>query len=345
MLNSSRIRAGLVALALLAGSAAAQAETVLLTRGDNDFGLGWLFLDSKGQCRIATPRHVIDTGTTLVAPDLIDTFGRQHATANPRAAGDDLDLAFLDVLGELPLKGCTMSRLSGSSLQTIVDRMQTANLAVATLYERQTIPIVKRASSQDELGGSIIALSPADPEMGFQRGMSGGAVMLSGRPIGMLLEVDTEAGVGIALRFDIIAENYQRLATVPAAEMPDTASGALEAITILDGQIATADAGLSQYLAGQSDLALAPVTDRVVLMATLPGRQVIDGVMVEGTFPAGSSVIIETADQTTGYLYAQRCVLTATSECQFSPRHADRVKLTFPATAGETFRFSSLAAL
>lgn len=56
MMNSAlrgHLRTSLVALALLIGSGAALAETVLLTRGDNDFGLGWLFLDSKGQCRIA----------------------------------------------------------------------------------------------------------------------------------------------------------------------------------------------------------------------------------------------------------------------------------------------------
>lgn len=334
-----------VALALLSSSGIARAETVLLTRGDNDFGLGWLFLDSKGRCRIATPKHVIDAGATLVAPDLIDSFGRQHATANPRAAEGDLDLAFLDVLGALPLQGCTMSRLSGASLQTIVDRMETASLSVATLYERQTIPVAKRASSQDELGGSIIALSPVDDRQSFQRGMSGGSVMLNGRPIGMLLEVDTEIGVGIALRFDVIAENYQRLSNSTVVPAPATASGTLDAITIMAGQIATADAGISQYLAGQSDLELMPTEDRVVLQIALPARQVLGRIKLEGLFPARSSVIIETADQTTGFLYAQRCALSAQSECRFSPRRADRIKLSFPSRIGEAFRFTRLSAL
>lgn len=330
-------------LALASSSLAARAETVLLTRGDNDFGLGWLFLDSKGQCRIATPRHVIDTGESLVAPDLIDSFGRQHATANPRAAQGDLDLAFLEVLGALPQTGCTMSRLSGASLQTIVDRMEAATLAVATLYERQTIPVTKRASSQDELGGAIIAFSATDQGQGFQRGMSGGAIMLSGRPIGMLLEVDTEIGVGIALRFDVIAEAYASLSDQPSQSTPKSSSGQLDAITIMSGQTVGSDAGLGQYLAGRSDLVVSPAKDRIVLLVSLPKRQVLDGLHLEGVFPEGSAVIIETADQTTGFLYAQRCLLSAQSECRFSPRHADQLKLTFPGNPGDTLRFAGIS--
>lgn len=345
MTERFRLRAMLAAAALLLGTLAAQAETVLLTRGDNDFGLGWLFLDATGQCRIATPRHVIESeGGALVAPDLLDSFGRQHATANPRAADGDLDLAFLDVLGQLPEKGCTMSRLSGSSLQTIVDRMDSASLAVATLYERQTIPVQKRASSQDGQGGAILAISPASPEISFQRGMSGGAVLLNGKPIGMLIEVDTEAGVGIALRFDVIAEAYQRL----GASAPPTAEkgrGGLTAITIAAGTVVAADAGLSQYLAGAGALHLAPAPDRVTLLVQLPRRGVVNGVRLEGDFPPSTAVIIETSDLTTGYLYAQRCELGPSTDCRFAPRRADRLKLTVPAAAGGEIRLSSLEAL
>lgn len=346
MIDKSALRAGLAALALLVGTLSAHAETVLLTRGDNDFGLGWLFLDATGKCSIATPRHVIEaTSGALVAPDLVDSFGRQHATANPRAAADDLDLAFLDVLGQLPIEGCTMSRLSGSSIQTLVDRMETANLAVATLYERQSIPVQKRASSQDEKGGAIIAFSPSSSEMGFQRGMSGGAILLSGRPIGMLLEVDTESGIGIALRFDVIAENYQRLAAAAPATAVPSATGGLDSITIAAGRVATADAGLGQYLSGQGALQLTPNSDRIVLLVDLPHRQVVSGVRLEGSFPPGASVIIESADQTTGFLFASRCELGAATECIFSPRRLSRIKLTIPASEGALVSLEALSSL
>ena len=116
-------------------------------------------------------------------------------------------------------------------------------------------------------------------------------------------------------------------------------------ITIAAGEIASPDAGISQYLAGESDLELTPTGDRVVLLVTLPDRMVLDRVRIEGSFPQGSSVIIETADQTTGFLYAQRCALAAQAECQFSPRGADQLKLSFPAGTGDTLSFTSLNAL
>lgn len=94
----------------------ALAETVMLSRGDNDFGLGWLFLDRSGKCMVATPRHVIESETgAILAPDLLDSFGRQHATSNLVVAEDDLDLAFVEVQGELPRTGCTQSQASSAA--------------------------------------------------------------------------------------------------------------------------------------------------------------------------------------------------------------------------------------
>jgi hypothetical protein len=345
MTRRSAFRLGLATIAVLGGIGTASAETVLLTRGDNDFGLGWLFLDGAGKCAVATPRHVIENADgQLVASDLIDSFGRQHATANPRAAEDDLDLAFLDVLGQLPAEGCTLSRLSGSSLQSLVNRMEDGILNVVMSFERQTIPVTKRATTQDEAGGAVIAVSPKDPDMPFQRGMSGGAILLSGRPMGMLFEVDTEAGLGVALRFDVIAEQYQRLGQSSAAAT-SAALGDFSAMTIAAGRVASADAGLSAYLAGQGALELAPEKDRAVLVVDLPTKTVVNGIRIEGDFAAGTPVIVEYSLETTGYLHAKKCELGAVTDCTFAPHRMDRIKLTFPLGEGETISLKSLAPL
>jgi hypothetical protein len=323
------IGAGMVAPSL--------AETVMLSRGDNDFGLGWLFLDRSGKCMVATPRHVIESENgVLIAPDLLDSFGRQHATSDPVAAADDLDLAFIQVQGELPLAGCTQSRLSTSSIQTIVDRMESATLVIATSYERQMLAVDKRATSRDADGGAVIAIAPSAGSEGFHRGMSGGAVLVSGRPVGMLLEVDSETGIGIALRFDLIAAELQKLATAPTSA-PEASewTGLLSSVTVLAGKAASAETGLSQFMAGSGELHLLPVPDRVVMVLRLPQRTVVNGVTVNGEWPEETSAIsVEVADGPSGFLFAQNCAPAPNMECRFAPRRVDRVKLTFAIDAG-----------
>ena len=335
---------GLLLVVALLCTRPAMAETVLLTRGDDTFGLGWLFLDSTGKCRVATPRHVIETSDgSLTAPDLLDSFNRIHATHSPVSVSDpDIDLAFISVGGLLAREGCSRDRIRATPLQSVIDGMKQADLGIATPAERQTIPVAPRALSRDDAGGSFIAFAAVDPQTGFQKGMSGGTVTYNGRPIAMLFEVDTENGVGIALRYDVIAAQFQKLAASPEkpVALGSTAKGDL---VVERGRLVRQDAGLSSYLAGDSPLELAPEPDRIVLTYSMIRGSVVRGVNLKGTgLPESGALIVEVENAGGGFLPGARCLLSVDLSCGMSPRRADRLRLTLTGKPSDHFTIREL---
>lgn len=345
---SMRAAALAMAMALVAAAVRpAAAETILLTRGDGTFGLGWLFLDSSGTCRVATPRHVVEGADgNLSAPDLLDSYNRVHATNAPVAAADpDLDLAFLSVGGVLSRDGCSRDRIRATPLQPLIDGMKEAELGIATPTERQTITVALRAISRDDDGGGFIAFAPVDAAVSFQKGMSGGTVTSNGRPIAMLFEVDTENGIGIALRYDMIAAQLQKLTTAPesqAATEPPSGSD----IVIERGRLIDQDAGLSAYLSGRSPLKVAPAPDRIVFTFDMDGRTVVRGMQLktEG-LPSKGSLIIEVDDSKGGFSPGARCALSADLSCPMSPRRATRLRVTLTGQESDRFAIRQLAPL
>lgn len=343
-------KAAVLAMAMALATAAirpAVAETVLLTRGDGTFGLGWLFLDSSGKCRVATPRHVIeDADGALSAPDLLDSFNRVHATNTPVAAADpDLDLAFLSVGGVLARDGCSRDRIRATPLQPLIDGMKEAELGIATPTERQTIAVALRAISRDDDGGGVIAFAPVDAAVSFQKGMSGGTVTHNGRPIAMLFEVDTENGIGIALRYDMIAAQLQKLVTGADVEKPaDPAQGG--DMVIERGRLVAQDAGLSAYLSGRSPLEVAPDPDRIVFTFDMDRRTVVRGMQMKGEgLPSEGSLIIEVDDSKGGFSPGARCALSADLTCPMSPRRATRLRVTLTGKESDRIAIRQLAPL
>lgn len=342
------MKAAVLAIAMaLASSGPAAAETVLLTRGDGTFGLGWLFLDSSGDCRVATPRHVIeDADGNLAAPDLLDSYNRVHATNAPVAAADpDLDLAFVSVGGALARDGCSRDRIRATPLQPLIDGMKQAELGIATPTERQTIAVALRAISRDDDGGGFIAFAPLDAAVSFQKGMSGGTVTYNGRPIAMLFEVDTENGIGIALRYDMIAAQLQTLTPNTRSEVAaEPAPGG--DMVIERGRLVAQDAGLSAYLSGRSPLEVAPDQDRIVFTFDMDGRTVVRGMQLKGEgLPSGGSLIIEVEDSRGGFSPGARCALSADLTCPMSPRRATRLRVTVTGQESDRLAIRQLAPL
>jgi hypothetical protein len=322
----------------------AEAEPVLLARGDDSFGQGWLFLDGMGQCRVATPRHVVEGANgKLVPPDLVDRFGQSHPTHTPVAATNaDLDLSFLTVGGSLAQTPCTTDRLRVTPLQTILDSLKQAKLDVSTQGERQSIDVAIRAVSRDDSGGGIIAVSSIDPKIQFQKGMSGGTIIHNGRPLAMLFEVDSEAGVGIALRFDLIATEFQKLTALPSGPTAQNLHSVKE-LTLLKGRVAEQDSGLSSFLSGGSSLKLAPTDRRVILTVGTRSRPVVKGLKLRAVGATGNSyLIIETEKDHAGFLPGVRCPLSEVVSCTMAPRRADRLRITLTGTEGDIIEIKDL---
>lgn len=335
---------GLAGLMFLAALAPARAETVFLARGDDSFGHGWLFLDSAGQCRVATPRHVVEGADgALVPPDLIDSYGRTLPTHSPIAAVNAaLDLAFLNVGGTLAKNGCSRDRLRATPLQTILDSLKQAQLDVSTRVERQSINVAIRAVVRDDSGGSIIAVSSVDPSVQFQKGMSGGTIMHNGRPLAMLLEVDSEEGIGVALRYDIIAAELQKLASVALEQGAETLQSASE-LVLVSGQVAERDGGLSNFLAGKSALKLHPSDGRIVFMLETGRHSVVHGIKLKAKGQGNEAhLIVETEKDHGGFHPGVRCVLREDLSCLMAPRRADRLRLTLTGADDETYVIENL---
>ncbi|MCY0093248.1 hypothetical protein [Hoeflea ulvae] len=315
------------------GSLSARAETVLLARGDDTFGQGWLFLDASGACRIATPRHVVERmDGTLSSPDLLDSFGRLHPTGSPVAAIDeDLDLAFLTVGGAIAKEGCSRDRVRSVPLQPIIDSIKQATLEITTPTERQSLSVTFRALSRDADGGRIIVLSSLDPSASFQKGMSGGTVMSKGRPIAMLYEVEPDEGLGIALRYDIIAAELQKIgAPTPETRSLAEATRPYDSLVLVKGRISQKDTSIGSFLSGDSALHLAPVDGRVSLILDLDRVSAIQGVRINIKGLSGQgAMIIEADNDGQGFVPGARCELAAETVCMMATRRASRLRLSF----------------
>jgi hypothetical protein len=338
--------AAFAAILVLSGLACvpAEAETILLARGDDTFGQGWLFLDASGQCRIATPRHVVERADgTLSAPDLLDSFGRLHPTEAPVAAADEeLDLAFLTVRGLIAKEGCSRDRVRLTPLQPIIDSIKQATLEITTPTERQSLAVALRALSRDSEGGKIIALSPADDGASFQKGMSGGTVMHNGRPIAMLYEVDSDEGVGIALRYDQIASELQKLSSGPKASV-EQHGRSFSNLMLLKGRVSQKDNGIGSFLSGASSLDLSPAAGRVSLVMDMDGLSKVSGLHIKGQGLAGQGALIIEADTDgQGFVPGARCVLTDDLVCLMSPRRVSRLRVTLTGPAAAHYTIDSL---
>ncbi|WP_395517830.1 hypothetical protein [Pseudorhizobium flavum] len=321
----------------------ANAETVLLARGDDAFGQGWLFLDTAGQCRVATPRHVIENADgELLLPDLIDSYGAMHPTQSPIAAeNEDLDLAFLTVGGQLAKSGCSRDRVRTTPLQPVIDGLKQAQLDVSTLTERQSISVAIRAVSRDESGGGFIAISSLEPGISFQKGMSGGTVTHNGQPIAMLFEVDSDEGIGVAMRYDLIAAQLQKLNA--SVEQSNLSLALVNDLVLIKGRVTEQGSGISGFLSGKTHLRVAPAPDRVVFLLDLGKRAVIEGVRIKGEgLVNGEHLIVETEQEDGRFLPGVRCMLSNDVHCGMAARRASRLKITLTGSADEILTLDAL---
>lgn len=310
----------------------AASEAVFLTHGGG-IGVGWLFLDVDGACRLVTPRHVVSgPDDELVAPDMIERTGRRTTTRRPVAAADpNFDLAFLEAAPLVASDGCSTSRLSGVPLDTVVRRMEQGTLLIATAVDYQRLAVAPVVSSRDEYGGGIIAFEALAGEENFKEGMSGGIILFGGRPVAMLYHV-LEETIGLAYRFDAIAA-AKNAALGAMASSPDQAAEA----RILDISVATGDVKSGAVLSlvtGEDAVELLAERGRIVVTVQFGQASVVTGISISSPDYVQLNLrqlVVEAGVTDRPVTYVRGCEIAegvAESRCAIAARHASRLRLT-----------------
>lgn len=323
----STVTALLLATACFATPRIALAEPVLL-RTSEERGIGWLFADTRGNCRLVTPAHVITREDGVIeAPTVRDARGRQITTSNPlRVANPDIDLAFLDVNTALADTRCPYPGLATRSLSKTLTRVNTAVLHVYGEISRRTVRVQINTTAIDRYGGGIFSITPASADEAIGIGMSGGSVLHEGQPIGMLFAVDQ--GLGLAYRYDTIASF---LDSVDAERQTDQGTRPPRFEFVLDaGQVV--DGRLIDMTKADGDVTLAFASRQLRFILAMSGEQAVSGVALSTArgemLPAGRLLV--QADQGSGdFVFVRGCQIrqpVPSSQCTFAPRKAKRLQ-------------------
>ena len=322
----------------LAATGAAQAEHVRLKTGPGTFGQGWLFVDPDGRCRVATPAHVVDRGATLAEALVIDQRGREFPAAEALQPDAKLDLAVLRVSGVRPGEPCTPSRLGLDNLAPSLSRLTEAFLITMEGGELRTIRVERRARSVDSGRGTVFAVAPMRPTDRLSQGMSGSVVMSpDNAPLGMLIEVEPEDNVGIAIRFDAIKRAVLS-GKAPPVVGPDDAV-ALGVVTVLEGDTVDPAAG-PEALVGKGEVwRVRPDGRRVRVLVWLAETQRLNQVVLTvpsdaGTdLPVGMEVATAARADADRFTSAAYCRQTRGADliCRFAPRQVRMLRLTLAA--------------
>lgn len=277
---SMRVRF-IVALFAALAAVPAFAEPVFVTVSSQEQGHGWLFgaeWDGRVACWIATPRHVVRRpgGDELLPLNFVTGSGRAGDTDTPvwigdveggiAAAGyDDLAFALVSSGG-----GDCRSRLgvpdyAYAGLMQSVGELSAWSMS-PTSYGPFTLEI-DRGTTTDS-GGllRLVANRPGDPERYMNGGISG-AVAQAERagtlvPVAMMLQVEPDTRIGLALRFDRIRAAFALVeAAVKQAYRDDRASDTGVPVTIeeVTGLPLGGSTGASGLLAGEGCFRAAPL--------------------------------------------------------------------------------------
>jgi hypothetical protein len=180
----------------------AQAETVLARPDKVTEGQAYVFRLTSG-CFAATPVHVIaDAAGKLRVPILMGRQAREGQASDPLQPDPELDLAFVRVTGALASPCGSVENLGLDNLDSVLPGLKELKLEVArTGAAIQQIPV--ELVTWNEKAAQI---RPARRDQSFDslmQSMSGGTIVdARGVPIGMLVKVNTDDGVGEAIRFD-----------------------------------------------------------------------------------------------------------------------------------------------
>lgn len=221
----ARFLCGVVLLALLCGSAAAQQALVRsLEQQLAEIGQAYL-THTTDRCLAVLPTHVLAEAGEVAAllaegqPPLLGESGRAVDL------GDDVSVAVLH--GALTAD-CGYSTLAVG--RAVASRVS-AN-AIASLRSLNPDGTVAQTSVTivDDDGVAYLRIQPTNDFNQLRKGQSGSLLMAGATPIGMLLSVDARFGIGKVIRFDALFDKVDGFVAVDrapsdASPAPGTAGG------------------------------------------------------------------------------------------------------------------------
>ncbi len=165
---------------------------LVAVRTEDQRGTG-ILRERAGDCIALTPYHVVARAfeITVVGPQRLVS----KATLLSKYEGD-LDLAFLKV--SEPRFPCPPQWDEGKDLDDVLDEASEGE--VESVEEdgsrtRRRVRLVRREKTR-------IGVRPIDPHDELFQTLSGSILTIRGRPVGMLMRVETDSGMGEVLRLD-----------------------------------------------------------------------------------------------------------------------------------------------
>jgi hypothetical protein len=325
---------------LLAAAGCAAAEHVRLKTGPDTFGQGWLYVDPDGQCRVATPAHVVERGAGFAEALVIDQRGREYPAGAALQPDPELDLAVLQVSGSRPGQPCTPSRLGLDNLAPTLSRLNEAFLITMEGGELRTIRVERRARSVDSGRGTVFAVAPMRSTDRLSQGMSGSVVLSpDNAPLGMLIEVEPDDNVGIVIRFDAIKRAVLSAAASPAP----SGAAALGEVTVLEGATLDPATGPGALVGEGGVWRVKAEGRRVRVLLQLPETQRLNRVTLaapsaaDGDFPVGLEVATAASAGAERFTSAAYCRADGATDlmCRFAPRQVRALRLTFAAAQAD----------
>lgn len=187
------LRLVVLSIALPGNAATSEASPVFVQAAEQGQGL---LRERNGECFVVTPEHVVRDSTeiTVTAQGRIDAAARLDTTL-----GEDVAILRITDKGRF---GCGMPWDEAVGLDPVIAGSTDGMLVTtsgAGAVQRRFVKVVG-------YNHASIRFRPAEPADAFFKTLSGGLLEIGGRPAGVLLQVDTANGNGIAIRMDHLSD-------------------------------------------------------------------------------------------------------------------------------------------
>ncbi len=352
----------LTPLFLLLAVIPAQTEPVLINYA-NGIGQGWLFRRSPSSpCELVTAAHVIKSGEHPMIIKARSVKGREEGIGthiriiSPESNDLDkgLDIALMQVEGEIEHNGCTTSILGMGDTRTNRGEIDIVKATGEVVTQEVTFFI----RSLDRPWVKVIQTHPGDPRI--EAGYSGSAVVTdpterdkaAGAPLPLAMitrEIASDGGSdetkqsrGLAIRFDKIRE----LIIAADAPLPTKTPEAMDTAKVISWRGETLS---SQCPATQATDTHASCGWKARPEGRLPYVQLI--LQISGTTPTVSGILfnkkpqvnqnatsagsveIASARSDSDWIWVRNCA--SGEECRFNQVTAGFVRLTIPVNYGQ----------
>jgi len=267
------------------GVTPSRADTVRIQHGANEFGQGWMFLDTDGACKVVTAGHVVTTdgGKLLKDISVVDGRGRVFSIGQPEVLPTKLNDVEIDIaVLPLPAAGSASEcpgRLVAEGIARRMNGGRALRLERTESTQRDVINVQLSSTLIEASGGALFSVHPVRASDQIQKGWSGSVVLDDDGPVGIVFDTfanDNEAG---AVRVDAIRQLMARA----ALQRRNTGNqSAVTALALVYGHADAAGLGPSSVLgSGDGDWKITADRKAIVIVMKLPDLTKVQGVVLE----------------------------------------------------------------